>query len=489
MKSLNRAKKELPGKLYKKLEDKIDEYGLKGKELDKVVDKLIKAYERAKITPAEAVGVIAAQSIGEPGTQMTMNTKHFAGVSEMNVTVGLPRVIEIFDARKTLKTPSMEIFLKSPYNKSQKFVRKISADILEILLEDVAEEVNLDLMNMQIEVILNPEELRNLNVTISQIINSLDKNRKTRGCKIEESDNTIYVKHKKDINVNKLFKLNVDVSETHIKGISGIEQVLPVKRGDEYVLTTAGTNLRKVLRIPEVDTERTVTNDLYEIERVLGIEAVRTAIIKEIVKTFKEQGLKVDIRHIMLVADTMTNDGLFSGISRYGVSGEKYSVLARASFEVALKHLFNAAMRREIDELKGVVENVMINQPIPVGTGYYKLVSKPGKSFSKVDKYYDENADVIIDDVKKGFFNKRELKKLLEHERKYENRVTVISAVRKELYGKLYDYIDENASVVIDAVKDGEFDRKELERLLDYEKSHDDRVTVIKAIKKELSER
>ncbi|MCK4714288.1 MAG: DNA-directed RNA polymerase subunit A'', partial [Candidatus Aenigmarchaeota archaeon] len=82
---------------------------------------------------------------------------------------------------------------------------------------------------------------------------------------------------------------------------------------------------------------------------------------------------------IMLVADTMTLDGGIRGITRYGISGDKASVLARASFEVPLKHLFNAAVHNEVDNLSSVIENVMINQPIPIGTGLLKLVVKRDK--------------------------------------------------------------------------------------------------------------
>jgi len=109
---------------------------------------------------------------------------------------------------------------------------------------------------------------------------------------------------------------------------------------------------------------------------VLGIEAARQSIINEVFKVIETQGLNVDIRHIMLVADTMCITGQIKGITRYGIVGEKASVLARASFETPIKHIINAALIGEVDKLDSVVENVMLNQPVPVGTGLPGLITK-----------------------------------------------------------------------------------------------------------------
>ena len=374
---LEEAKSKLPKKLYEELEVQLKKYKIKGKKLEQAVKEVVEEYNRALIIPAESIGIIAAQSIGEPGTQMTLNTKHFAGVSEMNVTQGLPRIIEIFGARKQSKTPSMKIYLKSKYANSEKFVRNFSANIIEILLSNVISEINVDLMNFQIEIILNIDELHNLNVNIEDIKQSIVDNIK----KVEVTDegNVLFVKTKSSVEIQDLFKLKVKLLELYIGGVVGIKQVLPVKKTNEYVIQTYGSNFKEILKIPEVDKTRTITNDIFEIAKVLGIEAARNAIIDESLAVFNQQGLTLDIRHLMLVSDVMTNEGMVKGIGRYGVSGEKSSVLARASFEVALKHLFNAAAHKEIDKLEGIVENVMINQVIPVGTGFFKLKLKEGK--------------------------------------------------------------------------------------------------------------
>ena len=151
---------------------------------------------------------------------------------------------------------------------------------------------------------------------------------------------------------------------------------MPVKRKDEFIIITAGSSLKKVLALDFVDPTRTLSNDLYEIAGTFGIEAARQAIIDEVFKVIEAQGLNVDIRHIMLVADTMCISGWIKGITRYGVVSEKASVLARASFETPIKHIINAALTGEVDYLNSVVENVMLNQPVPVGTGLPGLVTK-----------------------------------------------------------------------------------------------------------------
>jgi len=157
--------------------------------------------------------------------------------------------------------------------------------------------------------------------------------------------------------------------------VEGIKRVVIRKEGDEYILYTEGSSIKKVMQFEGVDPARIKTNNISEIGEVLGIEAARNAIINEATDTLREQGLSVDVRHIMLVADIMTVDGELKQIGRHGVSGEKASVLARAAFEVTVNHILDAAIRGDIDDLKGVTENVIVGQPIQLGTGDVTLVA------------------------------------------------------------------------------------------------------------------
>lgn len=150
------------------------------------------------------------------------------------------------------------------------------------------------------------------------------------------------------------------------------------KEGDEYVLYTEGSNLKRIMKEKGIDFTRTVTNNIYEIYEVLGIEAARNAIINEAISTLEEQGLEVDRRHIMLVADVMTADGELKQIGRHGVAGEKQSILARAAFEMTVNNLLDAAVKGEIDKLNGITENIIVGQPIRLGTGDVELILRLG---------------------------------------------------------------------------------------------------------------
>ena len=366
---------EYEDKLSKKLIEDIRNYipaGTNQAKLKKILDLAVSEYENAKIQPGEAVGVISAESIGEPGTQMTLNTFHFAGVAEMNVTLGLPRIIEILDGRKELQTPAMEIYLKAPYSKG-KDVKEFALSLKETKLNDVALEFSISLVESQIDVKLDKEKMKSLGLTNSQVISSI--NNQLKGFNVKDDKDSIILKSRgKEESLNDVYKAKEKIKDIHIKGVKGINQVLPVRRGEEYIVVTAGSNLSEVLQLEGVDAYRTTTNNIFEIKEVLGIEAARQAVIDEVFKVIENQGFNIDIRHIMLVADTMCISGDVKGITRYGVVSEKASALARASFETPIKHIINAALIGEVDNLNSVVENVMLNQPVPIGTGVPDLI-------------------------------------------------------------------------------------------------------------------
>lgn len=363
----------LPKRIIEDIKEALPK-GTGAAKVKKVLELALEEYLQSKVDPGESVGLISAESIGEPSTQMTLNTFHFAGVAEMNVTTGLPRIIEILDGRKDLKTPMMEIHLKSPFNKG-KDIRIIAESIKETTLKEVIDEISINIAESTIELTLLAEKLKVLKLTPAQIIKVLEKSLK--GYAVRQSDDRILMKAKgKEDNLNEIYKSKEKIKDIYIKGVKGISHVLPVKRDEEFVIITAGSNLKDILTLEYVDDKTTSTNNIHEIASVLGVEAARQSIINEVFRVIENQGLNVDVRHIMLVADTMCVNGTVKGITRYGVVSEKSSVLARASFETSIKHIINASLVGEVDELTSVVENVMLNQPIPVGTGLPGLVTK-----------------------------------------------------------------------------------------------------------------
>ncbi len=363
----------LPKSIMQEAEKLFNERKIPESKRMEIIKRLEDAIELYKYDPGEAMGVISAQSISEPATQMTMRSYHVAGSAGIRVTLGLPRLMEIFDARRTPTTPMMTIYLDKAHQ-SKEAAREIATKIKEIILRELIEEDILDLLNMQFEIVFDMKKMSALRLNKDQVVADLAKGLKDITAKTRE--NKVVFISKKEMNIQELRKLKFKILESHVHGVKGVLQVVVKKDENEWVLNTLGSNLKKVLAVEGVDASRTTTNDIHEIAKTLGIEAGRTVIIEEASKTLGEQGLDVDIRHIMLVADVMTTTGVIKAIGRYGVAGSKGSVLARAAFEETIKHLTSASIRGRRDKFEGIIENVMIGQVIPIGTGMFDLIMK-----------------------------------------------------------------------------------------------------------------
>lgn len=365
---------DLPLSIKQTIKDDVLKVGVNKKEFEEIIEKVLESYNYAKVEPCEAVGVVSAQSIGEPGTQMTMRTFHYAGVAEINVTLGLPRLIEIVDARKEPSTPTMTIAVDSEYSQDRDKARKLAWEIEATHIDQLA-DITTDLFNMQLIIDLHEKTLIQRNITIDELVDKISEGLNIAVKISEEVDNQLIVKPHEP-SYRELLQMAKNINNITLKGIEGIKRVVIRKDGEEYMLYTEGSQLKKVLGIEGIDISRIYTNNIGEIYEVFGIEAARNAIIREATNTLNEQGLNVDIRHIMLVSDIMCCDGEVKQIGRHGISGEKASVFARAAFEVTVNHLLDAGMRGDIDELNGVTENIIVGQPIKLGTGDVRLIAK-----------------------------------------------------------------------------------------------------------------
>ena len=369
MEILDEREEYLPATVVEEIAEKVERRNMVDK-LERVIEKAVEEYNRNLMDPYEACGMVAAQSIGEPGTQMTMRTFHYAGVAEINVTLGLPRLIEIVDARKVPSTPMMTVHLEGVYSVNRDKAKEVANKIEMTRLINVA-EVETDINNMKVVVKPNIKAMERKDVEMEDLLKAIKKLSKIR---IKETENGIEVLPKEgNENYRELRRISEEVKNIKIKGIEGIKRAIIRRENEEYVIYTEGSNLKEVLKLEGVDKSRTITNDIQAIYEVLGIEAARNAIINEAYNTLQEQGLNVDIRHIMLVADLMTATGTIRPIGRQGVSGEKSSVIARAAFEITVDHLIGASRRGESDELRGVAENIIVGQPIKLGTGSVEL--------------------------------------------------------------------------------------------------------------------
>jgi DNA-directed RNA polymerase subunit A'' len=346
-----------------------------------------KAHLNKQIAPGEAIGIVTAQSFGEPSTQMALNVFHFAGVQEMQITLGLPRLIEIFDARKLPSTPTMEIYLEKEFN-NEKDARTMAEKIKEVTLKEIMSEININFSDNKIEIALDNNALKSIHTSIDKVADRLNE----KGFKVKAKENSLYIAGDKDF--KELYKLKEKLKNTPISGIKGIKEILVVKREKDYVVLTSGSNMPEIIKIKGIDKNNVTSNNIHEIHEVFGIEAARQAIINEIHKVIEPQGLDIDERHLKLVADAMCTSGEVKGVTRMGIISEKSSILARASFETPVKHFVNATIKGSKDELASVIENVILNQPVPVGTGLPGLLvevtgslAKPeGKTGSKAEK-------------------------------------------------------------------------------------------------------
>jgi len=336
-----------------------------------------KLHLNSKIEPGEAIGIVTAQSFGEPSTQMALDVFHFSGVAEMQVTQGLPRIIEIFDARKTPSTPRMEIYLKKEFNNEEKS-RIVAEKIKEVTLKEVASEVNLDFGSKKIEIHLDKESINRLSTSIKEIAKRLND----LGFSVDEKGGVI-VLDAKDYEFKEIYQLKEKLKKTIISGIKGIKQILIVKRDHDYVILTLGTNVKDVLKLDEIDKEKINSNDLYEVAEIFGIEAARQLIMNEVNTVLTTQGIDIDERHKKLIADAMTNTGVVKGVTRMGIISQKSSILAKATFETPDKHFVNSTIKGTKDELNSVIENIILNQPVPVGTGLPGLLVKVLGSLKK----------------------------------------------------------------------------------------------------------
>lgn len=330
-----------------------------------------KLHLKEKLDSGEAIGIVTAQSFGEASTQMVLRTFHMAGVAEMQVTTGLPRLIEIFDARKKPSSPKMEIYLNKEFN-TEEGARFVAEKIKEVKLKEIASEVQVDFGEKKIEIRIDKEGLKQTHSTVKKIVERLNE----IGFKVKDKQDSISLNADDKLGFKDLYKLKEKLKETIISGIKGVEQILVVKRENNFVITTLGTNLKEIIVMKEVNPDKTISNDFYEIADIFGIEVARELLMHEITEVLKTQGLDIDVRHLKLVADAMTNSGEIKGVTRMGIIAQKSSILARATFETPVPQFVKATVKGGKDKLLSVIENIILNQPVPVGTGLPGLLVK-----------------------------------------------------------------------------------------------------------------
>ncbi|ORZ16350.1 hypothetical protein BCR42DRAFT_414870 [Absidia repens] len=345
----------------------------------------ISKYLKAKIEPGTAVGAIGAQSIGEPGTQMTLKTFHFAGVASMNITLGVPRIKEIINAAKLISTPIIACELHA--DKDIRSARVVKGRLEKTTLGDVAmymdEVYEPNETYIMIRVDLDAINKLQLETNIYKIASAIQSAPKMGNLDVQTSRPDIirvYVHAKQDESVYYNLKaLKRVLPSVIITGhASVVRAVITEKKGGGGAkqLFVEGYGLLKVMTTDGIIGEKTTANNIMEVAQVLGIEAARNTIINEIQEIMSSHGMTIDHRHVLLLGDLMTNKGEVLGITRFGIAKMKDSVLSIASFEKTTDHLFEAALYSKKDAIVGVSEQIIMGLPMTIGTGLFKLLHK-----------------------------------------------------------------------------------------------------------------
>jgi DNA-directed RNA polymerase II subunit RPB1 len=403
-----------------------------------LLEQIVMHYKRALIQPGEMVGIIAAQSIGEPTTQMTLNTFHFAGVaSKSNVTRGVPRIEEILSLSANTKNPSVTVRLKevdeTSKERAQYFMTllehtkladiTIKADICfenEPLAEDKffvrrVKEFNelFDDCGVEdrpdtpwvIRLELNAEEMLNRNITMDDVNFAIKQNEnfKTVPCVYSDYNDDKLVfrispndpkksKNKSSVFYDMDYVYNLKETQTKLmnvvlRGVKDIKKVniRTVKNNvkhvngnydtqEIWVLDTVGTNLLDLLGVEYIDSRRTISNDIRETNDVLGIEAARESIYTELTEVIEFDGAYINDHHKSLLCDRMTSTHPMMSVCRHGVNKDNIGPIAKASFEETPEMFFRAAMHGELDEMRGISANIMTGQEGYYGTASFGLL-------------------------------------------------------------------------------------------------------------------
>lgn len=428
-------------------------------------ESILQEYIRSMVEAGEMVGVLAAESIGEPSTQLTLNTFHMAGVSAKNVTLGIPRLTELLNATKDLRTPTCLIYFKDGCKTLSELRNRVKFDLVRFDVKDLiigtpetqrGEDIEkewwygpyetfyfpIPVEEMwRIRLKLNLGKLYEYKLNSQFIVERLETTINNIQCVPSPQDEGIIdvwiycgeipdpteaeqdflpfpVENKvqcflRNAVLPQILKVKIcgigKRNSFYIKPVKedknkkkrnkdrGITGMFPKKEmGDEdWVVETDGSNLRDIFKLPFVDTEKTITNDPWEILEVLGIEAARTFLIQEFKNIISFDGTYIDIRHLKMLVDVMTNTGSITAASRYGINREQVGPLAKASFEETLENLRRAAVFGEVEEAQGVSSCIMLGKPGVFGTGLCTLQMKDGYELNTIPEEPEEVKEPI----------------------------------------------------------------------------------------------
>ncbi len=351
-------------------------------------------YERAKVEPGTAVGALCSQSVGEPATQMTLKTFHAAGIGA-NITMGVPRLTELINASANPKTPLVTAPLSAGTTSES-----VLSQIEPTRVRDIcAVTERASATSYELLLTLNFESLRSrglLHLTAEDVREAIGR---ARGLKVKPKEVWCAGKRQLVVSVHRegmkpvakgADKTRESLTQRMMFLLERVPEVLvsghaAVRRAsvnEKQICIVEGGELAAVLRVAGVMQSRTSSNNVLEVARVLGIEAAKTLLEKELRFVMEQHHIELNTRHLGLLGDYMTWSGAVLGINRHGMAKTKHGVLVMASFEKTAESLFEAAIHNRLDPVTGVSEAVILGQPIPMGTGGDFSLSSTAPAFS-----------------------------------------------------------------------------------------------------------
>ena len=362
--------REVPEWIRRQVKNEVERVELSEAAIRGVMDRVFEAYDKIRLEPGSAIGIVSAESIGEPATQLTLRTFHTPGMPEITIVMGLPRIAELIDAVKTPKSPYVVAYLKGEYARDKKKAQEVANRILEAKLSDLIEEENIYYELMQVEYVLDVEKLREHNLTVEDVEKALSKISKVS---VERTgDKSILITIQADSMAKMRAKL-IKVENTVVKGIPGAKRVVVKEENGENVIHIEGAVLKQVLELEEIDTTRTYSSNVHEVIALFGIEAGRNLLVEELSKVLSNQGIVVDRRHLELLADIMTRRGELLQVGRLGVVKYEKGVLANASYELTVQNIVKAAVSGKRDKIGGVLESIIVGRAPEVGEAIVKV--------------------------------------------------------------------------------------------------------------------
>jgi len=353
-------------------------------EMENITHKIRQEYIRIKAIPGESVGAIAAQSIGEPATQMTLNTFHFAGVSSMNVTLGIPRLEELINCTKSknMKTPLSIIETDDPDS--------VLKQVRHVVFEDLVDRLSITKTPNRKEVSffhIFPDEDYTPHVKKRETLvlylkewydmvsvkNCLDLE-KLSVAYTDGPRSVFHIQLRNDNDIGLYYEQNI--KQLSVRGIPGAETTIKVKSpgDDHYHIETSLSDIKKLINIENLVHNTINTNDIHRVNQMYGIEAARNTIIREIRQILAYYGIYVNMRHITLAIDWMTWIGSLTPLTRHGIRRVDESPIKRATFEEVGEVFHQAACGREHDALLGISECIITGTPPKMGSNHTDVI-------------------------------------------------------------------------------------------------------------------